>query len=190
MEGPGQDRGRAGTGANGRARGRTVPGHLHRPQSPPGGGSRAQPHRGAGPKRSPLTVGPPSGAAKANTGPATFPPLTRTHLDTKREQARVLPTPSPPSRTTTPIAPRGELHPALRTPPRRVAGLARFPFPARLALVPAAAAEPCASAILSVCGGGGGGSGRARYRQLRRPRGAPRRWRAERAAGEGRRCAY
>ncbi|KAI1233419.1 hypothetical protein IHE44_0004595, partial [Lamprotornis superbus] len=83
------------------------------------------------------------------------------------EQTRILPTPPPPPWTTTPIAPRGELHPSLRTPPRRVAGLARFPFPARLALVPAAAAEPCASAILSVCGGGGGGSGRARWRNLR-----------------------
>lgn len=152
-------------------------------------GPAHSPHRETGPKRSPLTVGPPSGTAKADTGPATFARFTKTHLATEREQTHVLLTSSPPSRTTTPIAPRGELHPSLRTPPRRVAGLARFPFPARLALVPAAAAEPCASAILSVCGGGGGGSGRARYRRLRRSRGAPRRWRAERAAGEGRRCA-
>lgn len=166
-----------------------VPAHLRRLQSPPGGGSRTQPRRGTGPKRPPLTVGPPGGAVKADADPATFPRFMGTHLDTGREQTRALRTPPPPPWTTTPIAPRGVLHPSLRTPPRRVAGPARFPFPARLALVPAAAAEPCASAILSVCGGGGGGSGRARYRRLRRPSGAPRRWRAERAAGGRRRCA-
>ncbi|CAN8191230.1 unnamed protein product [Coccothraustes coccothraustes] len=138
-----------------------VPGHLRRPQSPPGGGSCTQPRRGAGPKRPPLTVGPLAGAAEADTVPATSQRFTGTHLDTEREQTRALRTQPPSPWTTTPIAPRGVLHPSLRTPPRRVAGLARFPFPARLALVPAAAAEPCASAILSVCGGGGGGSGRA-----------------------------
>lgn len=58
-----------------------VPGHLHSPQSPPGGGSRAQPHRGAGPKPPPLTIRPPAGAAEGDTDPATFLRFTGSLLD-------------------------------------------------------------------------------------------------------------
>lgn len=59
-----------------------VPGHLHRPQSPPGGGSRAQPPRGTGPRPPPLTIGPPAGAAEGDTDPATFLQFTGILLDT------------------------------------------------------------------------------------------------------------